>query len=123
MVEIEFLFDGRSITIQGKLEENMESIIDKFINKAQIDKNSVYYLYQGKILKNLNKDSKLVDVIINDHKISKKMKIIAQNINDLKNNIDSKVPSKTIICPDCKSFSKIKINDYKINSIAKMDII
>ena len=115
MVEIEFVFDGRSITIQGKLEENMESIIDKFINKAQIDKNSVYYLYQGKILKNLNKDSKLVDVIINDHKISKKMKIIAQNINDLKNNINSKVPSKTIICPDCKSFSKIKINDYKIN--------
>ena len=115
MVEIEFLFDGRNIIIQGKLEDDMESIIDKFINKAQIEKNSAYYLYQGKILKDLNKETKLFDIITNDDKISNKMKIIANNINDSENKINSIVPSKSIICPECKKLSKIKINEYKIN--------
>jgi len=69
MVEIEFLFNGRNIIIQGKLEENIGTIIDKFINKAQIEKNSVYYLYQGNILQDSNKDSKLIDIIANDDKI------------------------------------------------------
>jgi len=44
MVEIEFLFNGRNIIIQGKLEENIGTIIDKFINKVQIEKiQSVIY--------------------------------------------------------------------------------
>ena len=111
MVEIEFLFDGRSIIIQGKLEDNIETIIDKFIIKAQIEKNSVYYVYQGKILQDSNKDSKLVDIMGNDDKVSNKMKIFIYYINDEKNNINSIVPSKNIICPECKEFSKIKLND------------
>ena len=115
MVEIEFLFNGSNIIIQGKLEEKIETILNKFINKAQIEKNSVYYLYQGKILKDSNKESKLSDIMVNDDKVSNKMKIIIYDINDEKNKNNSIVPSKNIICPDCKEISKIKINDYKIN--------
>ena len=48
MVEIEFIYNSRNIIIQGKLEANFETIMDKFINKAQIEKNSVYYYIKVK---------------------------------------------------------------------------
>ena len=115
MVEIEFLFNGRNIIIQGKLEENIGTIIDKFINKVQIEKNSVRYLYQGNIIQDSNKNLKLIDIISNSDKISNKMKIFINDISDTKNNNNPIVPSKNIICPECKELSKIKINDYKIN--------
>ena len=115
MVEIEFIYNSRNIIIQGKLEANFETIMDKFINKAQIEKNSVYCLYQGKILDYSNNDSKLVDIIVSNDKASNKIKILVHDKNDARNKDNSLVPSKNIICPECKGFSQIKIKDYKIN--------
>ena len=57
MVEIEFIFNGRNIIIQGQLQDDLDTILDKFINKAQILKNSVFYIYQGNILHDSNNDS------------------------------------------------------------------
>ena len=56
MVEIEFIYNCRNIIIQGKLEENFETIMNKFINKIQKVKNTIYCLYKGKILEYCNKD-------------------------------------------------------------------
>ena len=114
MVEIEFIYDSRKIIVQGKLEENFETIISKFINKAQTEKNSVYYLYQGKILDYSNKNLKLVEIMVSDDKTLNKMKILVFDKNGAKNKDNSLIPSKNIICPECKEFSQIKIKDYKI---------
>ena len=115
MVEIEFIFNGRNIIIQGQLQDDMETILDKFINKAQILKNSVFYIYQGNILHDSNKDSKLEDIMGNNDRESKKMTICVNSINNIENNSNSIIPSKHIICPECKEFSKIELIDYKIN--------
>ena len=115
MVEIEFIYNCRNIIIQGKLEENFETIMNKFINKIQKVKNTIYCLYQGKILEYCNKDLKLADIILSNDKALNKMKILVYDNNDLKSKDNSLVPSKNIICPDCKGFSQIKIKDYKIN--------
>ena len=53
MITIEFNYNGQTINIQGNEEDQMETIIQKFASKANInDLNSNYFIYDGYILKN-----------------------------------------------------------------------
>ena len=54
----------------------MKDICDKFINKTEIDKNLIYYLYNGD---KINEELSL-EKIINDKNISK-IKILVNTIN------------------------------------------
>ena len=104
-MNVTFIFEGKEYIIQCNKNEKMKDIFKKFISKAQIEYNSVYYLYKGdKIneelkIENLNED-------INN------IKIIVSKINENQNN--NIIKSKDIICPKCKEKIMIKINDYKI---------
>ena len=49
-VQIEFSYQGQSTIIQGNTQDILNNTFQNFVNKAQIDINSVYFLYSGNIL-------------------------------------------------------------------------
>ena len=49
MAEIEFIFNGIKTIIQTTLDEKMGNIIQRFIDKANLDKNKIFLSYSGKI--------------------------------------------------------------------------
>ena len=86
----------------------MKDIINKYILKASINKNSVIFLYSGNII---DEELKLSEIIGKD-KIDK-ISILVNSLDDINNN-KSIIKSKYIICPKCKENIKYKIKDYKI---------
>ena len=49
-IQIEFSYQGQSTIIQGNTQDILNNTFQNFVNKAQIDINSVYFLYSGNIL-------------------------------------------------------------------------
>jgi len=47
MAKVEFNYKANIITILCLEEETMEEICKKFINKANLDINKIYFLYSG----------------------------------------------------------------------------
>ena len=110
MYKVEFIYQGKSIVIQCYLNERMEDIIVKFETKAEIEKNIVYYLYNGE---KMNKEI-IIDKIINQNdRENKVMKIIVNEIEKIEK--DKYIISKNIICPECNENCRIKIEDYLID--------
>ena len=66
-------------------------------------------------MENINKKDKLENIMNEDNKKDKKIKILVYSKDDIIN-IDNKnfKISKDIICPKCKEICKYKIEDYKI---------
>ena len=108
MVEVDFIYYGININIPCDKKDKIKDICEKFINKAQIDKNLVYYLYNGD---KINEELTL-EQIINNNNINK-IKILVNLINE-EINKNTIIRSKNIICPECKENIRIKIEDYKI---------
>ena len=108
MAEVEFIYKGTNIIIHCNKNDKMKEICEKFINKAQIDKSSIFYLYNGdKINEELTFEN-----IVNDNNINR-IKILA-NLIDEELNKNKIIKSKNIICPICKENIGIKVEDYKI---------
>ena len=109
MAEVEFIYEEKSIIIYCNKNDKMKDICGKFINKSQIDKNSVYYLYNGgKINEELT-----FEKITNDNNINK-IRILVNLVDEEENINNNLIKSKNIICPICKESIRIKIEDYKI---------
>ena len=106
---IEFIYNGSNIIIQGNTNDKIKDIIDEYIIKSSISKNSVIFLYSGNII---NEEIKLSELIGKEEK--DKIKIIVVNSKDNIDNNKSLEKSKYIICPKCKENIKYKINEYKI---------
>ena len=49
-VQIEFSYQGQSTIIQGNTQDILNNTFQNFANKAQIDINSVYFIYSGNII-------------------------------------------------------------------------
>ena len=49
MSEVEFIYNGVTTIIQCKPDEKMKIIFQKFKDKAKIDKNNIFYSYDGKV--------------------------------------------------------------------------
>ena len=60
MVEVEFNYQQNKIIIQANLEDFLESIINKYVNKSKLDINKIYFISNGK---NINKKDKLVNIM------------------------------------------------------------
>ena len=112
MLQVSFLYEGQNIYIQCNSDDTMNVLAEKFALKVGINKDSVYYLYQGnKIDTNL-----ALDKFINQEDKSKNLiTIMVMKLSSdetLKNN---KVINKSgyIICPICKEKSLININNYR----------
>ncbi len=107
MEEAQFIYNGKTINIECKKNEMMKDICKRFINKTNVDKNLIYYLYNGDIV-----NEKLTFEQINNENTNK-IKILVSLINNEINKIKI-IKSKNIICPKCKENARIKIEDYKI---------
>ncbi len=113
MAEIEFIFNGIKTIIQTTLDEKMGNIIQRFIDKANLDKNKIFLSYSGKI----DIDEELTfSKIANTIDIERKKMCILVHENHINPNPNPKdiVKSKIIICPKCKENIKMDIKDYKI---------
>ena len=111
MYKAEFIYNNQSTIIQFNLNEKMEDIIIKYETKIQIEKNTLYYLYQGNTL---NKGLLIKDIISPNDKEMKIMKIIVNKLIE-NNEINNYIKSKNIICPECGENCRIKIKDYLID--------
>ena len=114
MIKVEFQYKGHAIEVQTNLKEKMKKIFQKFIIKAAIDENSVYYLYNAKRID--DKELELEKIIGRINLNSTKIIIIANPLYESEEkNINSINISNIIICPECKENCMININDYKIS--------
>ena len=109
MASIEFCYNENNILIQCDINDKMGEIINKYILKSSIDKNSVIFLYSGNII---NEELKLSE-IIGEHE-KDKIKILVNSLDYINNN-KSTIKSEYIICPICKENIKYRIEDYKIS--------
>ena len=50
MVEVEFNYNQNKINIQGIMNDKFEEIIQKYINKANLDINNIYFISNGNIV-------------------------------------------------------------------------
>ena len=108
MMKLNFIYKGQIIPVQCTKNVKMKEIFEKFEIKANLENNSVFYLYNGN---KLDKEMKLEEIIGNND-INNDINIIVNSIDDIKNN--NLIKSKYIKCPECQEDIRIKINDYKI---------
>ena len=108
MVEVLFIYDGKSIIIQCSIEDKVKDIINHFKNKIKEENNDLCYIYNGD---KINEELTLSQIVVD--KNENKINILVYN-----NKIDKdekEIISNEIICPVCKENILINIKDYKIN--------
>ena len=114
MSKIQFSFDGEDIIIPCRKEDKIKNIFSKFSSNVKIDINSLYFLYGGVQLINLEltfyEQANSIDKERNEMNILvyefKKSNIISE--------VNSKINPRIIKCPKCGEDCIIKIKDYKI---------
>ena len=106
MSEIIFVYNENPISIQVQSNEILSGVIDRFCTKANVNRNKVFFLYNGEIL---NENKTVDEIKINEDN----KKIIVYDNNNINNNNNIK-RSKEIICPECYNNIFMEINDYKI---------
>jgi len=79
MNSIEFIYNGNNIIIQCNKDDKIKDIINKYIIKSKIDKNSVIFLYSGGII---DEELKLLEV---SGKEEESIKILVVNPNNISN--------------------------------------
>ena len=112
MIQIEFEYKQNKVMIQAKSYESFQSVIDKYIQKSQIQLDSVYFIANGNKIK---PERSLGRIMTNIDKQIKKIKVLVNKIQDKDNNCQEViVKSKNIICPKCGENCRINIEDCKI---------
>ena len=113
MVEVEFNYKQNKINIQSSMNDIFEEIIQKYINKTNLDINNIYFISNGRKIN--NKNDKLENIMSESDKRNKKIIILVFSINSTINNENTNIKlSNDIICPQCKKICKYEINDFKI---------
>ena len=113
MVEIVFNHNHIETIIQANLDDSFNKIIQRYINKSQLDINNLYFISNGQILPNNGKN---IMNIMNKSEQSNKKKIIfalSKNTTIINDNTNM-IKSKDIICPICKEICIYEIEDHKI---------
>ena len=111
MIQIDFLYESQTTSIQSIKSAKMKDIIQKFEFKAQLENKSIIYLYNGAIID----EEKKVEELIGNNNLNI-IKIVANsNSKDEFNTNKSKfIKTKYIKCPECHENIRIKVNDFKI---------
>ena len=112
MVEIIFSYNQIETTIQANLDDSFNNIIQKYINKSQLDINNIYFVSNGQILSN---NGKIINIMNESEKLYKKKVILVLSINSsIKIYNTNIIKSKDIICPICKEICTYIIHDHRI---------
>ena len=112
MVEIEFDLNQNKTIIQANMNDKFQVIINKYIDKALLDPNSVYFLANGKQI-NLEKtiESQMNEMDKKNHQM--KILVYMTDMGD-KEKQQTIIKSKEIICPICKEPCRIQFENYRI---------
>ena len=112
MVEIIFNYNQVETIIQANLNDSLNDIIQKFLNKTQLDINNIYFISNGQ---QLSENKKIIDLMNVSEKSSNRKNILVLSINSTINNDNiNMIKSKDIICPICKEICIYEIKDHKI---------
>ena len=109
MIKIEFELNQNITIIQADLKELFKNIINRFLQKAEIQPGAASFLANGKIL---NPEEALENQMNQINKESKSLKIIVNLIYAPKPG-EKLIKSKDIICPECYEPCRIKIKNCK----------
>ena len=113
MSQIEFYYNGINTFIQCNENEKMKNILERFALKSQIDKNKIFFSYDGKILNKSSEELTFTQMTNSIDKERKTMNILVNNNYEIKQN-ETIIKSKEVICPKCGENCKINMNNYKI---------
>jgi len=110
MSTITFLFKGGEVPIKCTQREILVTIIQRFCENVQVSRNQVNFLFNGSIL-----DEQITEDRIPMNDQNKKLIMVDYN-DDEEDQADVIVKSKEVICPKCKEYASISMNDdYKIS--------
>ena len=97
MNQAEFRYNGNLTVIQCNENDKMSDVCNKFVKKAELNINTLYFIHGGEILnyeltfkESLNK---------NDKDNNNKMIILVNSLNEKNLNKKNIIYSKEIICP------------------------
>ena len=116
-ITVEFRYESNSIKIQGKKDEKMKNIYQRFFNKSGQDfsNKKIYFSYNGKWGNDSDGTENLTFWQMakeEDRKRRQMIILVAENTN-IENDII--IESKEIICPQCKEYTHMNIKNYKIS--------
>ena len=113
MVEAEFTFNGSKTIIQCKIEDVMNEIYNRCAMKLGKNIDDIYFIYDGKQIKENSKYLTFNQFANNMDRNRKKINFLVydKNVNIEKNSIKK---SKEIICYKCGESIRLLIKDYKI---------
>ena len=110
MNKVDFTYNDNKYYIQCNNEDKMKDILNKFLNKAGKNKNSLFFLYNGQIINEELIFSKCANSLDRSRNYMNVLVLECQDLNE-ENNL---IKSNYIICPKCKEIAYISIEDFKI---------
>ena len=112
MSSTEFNYEGSIINIQCNPEEKMEEILQRFAAKVGKNKEELYFIYGGGIVK---EELTFSNQVNKSDKERNKMSILVNiKTEEERKEEESLKKSQYIICPVCKESARILIDKYKI---------
>ena len=115
MCEVEFQYNGKKTIIQCVESNKMKNIISNFVGKANLDKDSLYFSYNGKAGKEFDEELTFSQIANSFDRNQKKMVVLAYDLMDKESNNQTISKSNNVICPSCGENIKLSIKNYKIS--------
>ena len=112
MVEIIFSYNQVETLIQANLNDSFNIIMQKYINKSQLDINNVQFFSNGQKISNNEKVKNILNQT--EKSINRKIILVLSINSTINNNNTNMIKSKDIICPTCKEICIYKIKEHKI---------
>ena len=114
---VEFNYESNSIKIQGKKDEKMKDIYQRFFNKSGQDfsNKKIYFSYNGKWGNDSDGTENLTfwQMAKEEDRRRRQMNILVAENTNIENDII--IESKEIICPQCNKYIHMNIKNYKIS--------
>ena len=63
MSNVEFQYKGINTIIQCNENEKMKEICQRYANKVQLDKNNIFFIYDGKSGKDFNEELTFIEMV------------------------------------------------------------
>ena len=115
MVEVVFLYNNISTTIFSQENEKLKKICENFASQAKINKNSIFFSYNGYSGVLFNENLTFNQIANSIDKQERKMTILVNDIELMnENRKEIVVGSESIVCPICGKNMKINMDNYKI---------
>ena len=110
MSKITFNYKGNEIVIPCKKDEKFGPILQRFYEKTEIQRKTIYFLFNGQIL-----DEQLNESQVPKNEDNKKIIVVYDYQTIKTNEEDILVRAEEIICPKCKESACISLNNYSIS--------